>query len=79
MTVAEAKRYKRLTLDQVRSLETEVLTPALAAKYLGITPYSINLAARNDPDLVGFPLFLSGNRVKIPKAGFISWAEGGNK
>lgn len=79
MELDEARSRKRLTLEDLKGLQCETLTPLLAAKFLGVHPYSINVAVRNAPELVRYPFTVTGRRVLIPRAGFIAWAEGERK
>ena len=64
------------TLDEIRALNKETLVPKDVAGYLGCCPYTINLQAKENPCILGFPVSVMGSRIKIPKAGFIRWAEG---
>ena len=52
----------------------EMLSPADVAPVLGCNPYAINVAARANPDALGFPVCRIGNRVKIPRRAFLRWA-----
>ena len=53
--------------------DVEMLTPADVAPVLGCHPYAINVAAKEDPARLGFPVCLIGNRVKIPRRAFLHW------
>ena len=44
--------------------------------YLGCHHYSINVAARDCPDALGFPVIKMGSRVRIPKEGFVRFCRG---
>lgn len=70
------KPRPRLTLDELRSMETEVLTPDMVARATECDPQYIRVAAREEPELLGYPVILVGNRVKIPRRAFIRWMEG---
>lgn len=65
-----------ITLDDVKAMDREMLTPTIVGKVLGCTPYSITIQARNRPDLLGFPVHVHGTRTLIPRRGFIRWMEG---
>ena len=67
---------KPMTLDQVRAIDREYLLPSEVAKVLGTTGQGIRVWARMRPRELGFPIIIVGNRVKIPKAGFLSYMEG---
>lgn len=64
------------TLEEIKNCGKEMLTPTDVAGYLGCDPYSINLAAKQMPNALGFPFSLIGTRVRIPREGFVRWASG---
>lgn len=64
-----------MTIREVEALEREVLRPADVAAVLGIHPQCINEMAK--AGTLPFPYIRSGNRTKIPKAGFLRWMQGG--
>lgn len=79
MTMTEARQKKRLTLDDLRSLDADILPPVIVAKFLGVCPYYLNISARDAPDNIPFPFYVSGRKckhVKFPRQGVIAWAEG---
>lgn len=65
-----------MTLDEIRNSTKEVLTPAEVAEVLGCDPQDVRVAARQRPDLLGFPVSVIGTRTKIPRLGFLNWLEG---
>ena len=67
---------KRLTLDDIRAMDKEMLLPKDVSAFLGCNSFSINCQAKDDPYMLGFPVSVMGSRVYIPKAGFVAWAEG---
>lgn len=67
---------KPWTLDDIRDLNQDVITPAQAAPVLGADPQHIRLAARKEPGLLGFPVIVIGSRVKIPRLPFIAFITG---
>lgn len=64
------------TLQEIKDCPKEILVPTDVAGVLGCEPYSINLQAKKDPSVLGFPVIVLGSRVKIPKAAFIRFMEG---
>lgn len=66
----------RQTLDDIRAIPKEMLTAKDIAGYLGCDPHSIRVQARADLKALGYPASVEGTRVKIPKEGFLRWAEG---
>ena len=67
-----------MTLDDVKAIPREYLIPREVAAVLGTDGQSIRVWARQCPEGLGFPTVCIGNRVKIPKAGFIAYMEGRN-
>ena len=47
-----------------------MLTPAEIAPILGSNPDTIRHMARTEPEKLGFPVVIVGNRVKIPRRPF---------
>ena len=76
MTKKEAMEKRYLTLDDLRQLDFDMLTPAIVAKYLRCDKYAINVQARQDKSRLGFNVIQIGSRVLIPREGFIKFAEG---
>ena len=67
---------QRLTLDELAALPVEVLTPAQVAPVLCLDQDTIRGQARSCPELLGFPVVVAGNRVKIPKRTFVKFMKG---
>ena len=65
-----------MTLENVKAMSTEVITPAVASELLGCDPQWLRVAARTRPDLLGFRVIVMGSRVKIPRRAFIRFMEG---
>lgn len=61
-------------LTRIAASDKEMLSPADVAPVLGCNPYAINVAVREDPTRLGFPVCRVGNRVKIPRRAFLRWA-----
>ena len=70
---------QRLTLDELAALPVEVLTPAQVAPVLCLDQDTIRGQARSCPELLGFPVVVAGNRVKIPKRPFLRFMQDGIK
>lgn len=66
-----------MTLDELKAMDCETITPAVAAQVLGMNPHYIRVAARQRPDLLGFPVVVYNSRTKIPRRAFIKFLEGG--
>ena len=65
-----------MTLAEIKELKQDIITPAQAAGALGCDPNYIRTAARQRPELLGFPVTLIRSRVKIPRIAFIKYMEG---
>lgn len=65
-----------MKLSDLKKMNTDVITPNAASKVLGCDPHWIRVAAHQDKSLLGFPVVLIGNRVKIPREAFIRFMEG---
>ena len=79
MTLKDARQKKKLTLEDLKELDAEMLPPSIAAKFLGSDPYSLNLMARRYPERMQYPFHVHGKnmtRVSFPRQGLIAWAEG---
>lgn len=59
------------TVQEIIALDREFLTPAEVAGVLGNNAQSIRVAARLRPDLLGFPVVVTGSRTKIPRLAFL--------
>lgn len=64
-----------MTLEEIKNLDRDFLTPAQAASVMGCDPNVIRVKARDGLPLP-FPVMRSGNRTKIPRAAFIRFMEG---
>lgn len=68
-----------MTIEELKKLEINMLTPAQAAEVLGVSAQSIRVCARQRPDLLGFPVMVYGSRVKVPRLPLIDFLEGEKK
>lgn len=64
------------TIQYYQSLSRAYILPEEAAKLLGCTPQSVRTAARLRPELLGFPVNIMGNRVRIPRVPFLAFLFG---
>ena len=58
-------------LERIAALDKEMLVPTDIAKYLGCSPYSINVATEDGRNPFPFPVIRMGRRVRIPKQPFL--------
>nr|DAL96800.1 MAG TPA: hypothetical protein [Caudoviricetes sp.] len=78
MTLKEAtEKGRSITLDDLRSIDREFITPVIAANILGCDPHYIRLTAREAPEELGYNATRIGRNIKIPRIGFIRFLEGG--
>mgnify|MGYP004540958213 FL=1 len=68
-----------MTIEELKELDVNLLTPAQAAEVLGVSAQSIRVCARQRPDLLGFPVMVYGSRVKVPRLPLIDFLEGKEK
>lgn len=61
----------KYTLQDLIELDRECLTPQHVAHVLQSDPQTIRLCARQRPELLGFPVIITGRRVKIPRIPFL--------
>lgn len=62
-----------MTLEELERMDREYLIPKEVAGVLGCAPYAINVAAKQNPEVLGFPVTLVGTRAKIPKRPFLNY------
>lgn len=62
-----------MTIEEIRKSDKEFLIPGDIADVFGAHQQTINIQAKQDPDKLGFPVSVMGNRVKIPRLGFLHW------
>lgn len=65
-----------MTLEDIKALEQETITPSIAAQVLNCDPHWIRIMARANPEQLGFPVIVCRNRTKIPRRAFIRFMEG---
>lgn len=65
-----------MTLDDIKNMDREMLSPAIVAKVIHCNPYYITIQARTNPTALGFPVSVQGTRTRIPRRAFIKWMEG---
>lgn len=54
-------------LDHVRTITDATISADVASKIIGCQPASLRLAARQNPQALGFPVVVINNHVKIPR------------
>lgn len=67
-----------MTIEDIKKMSKEILTPNDVAPVLGCDPNVIRYQASQDIKQLGFPASKIGTRVKIPRQAFIDWFTGKN-
>lgn len=62
-----------MTYEEMLVSDKAFLLTEDVAELLGCKPYSINVQAQQDPTKLGFPVCVTGSRVRIPRLGFLHW------
>lgn len=65
-----------MTLKDIEALPKDMLRATDIAEYIQTDPQDIRDQAHNDPSKLGFPVIVTGTRVKIPKEAFIKFIKG---
>lgn len=65
-----------MTLEEIESMDRNVLTVRQVAEFLGKDPQVIRDQAERDPKYLGFPICKAGHSYCIPRIGFICWVKG---
>ncbi|MBQ9256202.1 MAG: hypothetical protein IJ181_03680 [Acidaminococcaceae bacterium] len=68
-----------MTMNEIRNSEKDILTAYDISEVMGSKPQTIRLSAKQHPELIGYPFAFHGNRMKIPRIGFINWFDGKTK
>ena len=63
-------------LQDLRDMEDDVITPAIAGDVLGCTGHLLGRMCHDEPEKVQFHFQCIGNKTIIPREGFIAWMEG---
>ena len=65
-----------MTLKEIEESNKDMLIPTDIAPILGCSAHAIRLQARNNPQLLGFPVIIIGSGVKIPREAFLKYLKG---
>ena len=60
-----------MTVQEIKASDAIMLKPEDVADVLSCNPHLIRVAARDNPELLGFPSIVSGNRVRFPRIPFL--------
>ena len=62
-----------MTLEEIKGSDAIFLKPTDIAHILECNPQFIRQAAREKPELLGFPVTVVGTRTKIPRKAFLAY------
>lgn len=65
-----------MTLEEMKTYDKEYLTPEQVASVTGQDPQAIRIAARENPDWLRYPTYLSGrtgHTTRIPRLAFLKF------
>jgi len=60
-------------IDDILNSRELFFTPADIAPLLHCDPQQIRIQARHDPNKLGFPVIVTGRRVRIPRKPFLHY------
>ena len=60
-----------MTIEEIRVSDKPMIRPADVAPIIGCDPQWVRDTARENPEALGFPALVVGNRVKIPRIPFL--------
>ena len=72
-------KMKPASLADLEKLECDFLSAAQIAPVLGIDPQYLRGQAQADASKLGFPVIVTGCRVRIPREGFINYCRHGRQ
>lgn len=70
---------KRRTLEDVRRMDVDVLTPAIVGEVIGCSGFTLGRMAQEEPEKLPFPCICIGRNTYFPRSGFINWMDGMTK
>ena len=65
-----------MTVEDIRKMDKDFLTPLEVSAVLGSNPQDVRDVAKLCPERIGYPFTFTGNRMKIPRIGFLNWFDG---
>lgn len=65
----------RAEYERLQAMEKVFYVPQDVARILSVGSYAINLQAHSDAQKLGFPVLISGRRIRIPRAAFLDYLE----
>lgn len=65
-----------MTFDELKKSTAPFVTAADIAQIIGVGQQMLRGQARENPKMLGFPVTVVGNTVRIPRISFINFVEG---
>ena len=62
-----------MTREEIMASDKECLVCADISKIIGLNAYTIHGQAIERPELLGFPVIVSGRQVRIPRVAFMKF------
>jgi len=62
-----------MTLREIEKSDKVCLIPAEIAEVLGADPQTIRAQAWREPERLGFPVIITGSRIRIPRIPFLNF------
>lgn len=66
-----------MRLKDLENLDRDFLTAEEVSEILDASPQGIRSQAQDDPAKLGFPVIVTGRRVRIPRLGFLHYVKYG--
>ena len=63
----------RATFDSILQMDSDVISGTQAAQAVGMHPGRLFDYARERPELIGFPVLISGKRLKVARIPFLKF------
>lgn len=63
--------HQAMTREQIENSDKECLVCTDICKVLGLNAYTIHGQALERPELLGFPVIVTGRNVRIPRVAFM--------
>jgi hypothetical protein len=60
-----------MTLDKIASSKKDMLSCGDVADVVGIGTYNLHRYIMEYPERIGFPVMITGNRIRIPRIPFL--------
>ena len=70
---------RKRTLADLREMEEDTITPAIAAEVIGCSGFTLGRMAHEEPEKLPCPCLCIGRNTYIPRTGFINWMDGMTK